>query len=585
MKLNPNEDAQLRQVAKKLQEAEALLGDVRELLFTLYESQDQAVQPAPAPKPVPVAPPLLRPAAVEKPAKPVSAEKVVIRLVAAAGVFVTLLGVAFLLWLVWNLVGPLGRVVAAWLISVLLFVGAVLVRHFKLANEGRIAFATASQLTSSLTVMATVSLLHWWTPLTGAIVLLLLLAFFAGVARLWNSELMLIITNLAGFALFIGYVFFGDFFSFPVIAPVLFLAVASMQRQWFTARTLAAACGPIAVLVAATDEANVNHAFPISLTVLLGVAVFVAVPLIDDWRSRSDIYLGCYSPVAMLLIGGVFADTFLELTIMIFLFVAFALLSVMFHGAHAVAPLTALPIVYLFWWAKAPELGSGSLIAQPWLVALYFLVASGFAWWLGRNNRYSWYPWASMFVVSLIISGELAMAVFTRKPLWLTDHVALVQVLTISVFIGVVLLVRRALQGFSPVALVIIGLGGLHLSTLVVVGLSTYVFGLLGDDGMRLGYLLGHAAVSLLWLLLGAYILIITRKLSERTSLMVGLVLTLASLFKLLFFDMSTLDSFIRFITFLFEGVLLLVIASLRARRTKTLQQVPQESAGMGPHY
>lgn len=547
------------------------------------------MQQMPPPMAQPMAPPVVPPVAVAKPAPastappqkpPLSAEQIVIRLVAAAGVFVTLLGVAFLLWIMWNSVGPFGRVVTAWIISTLLFVGAIVVRKLKLASEGRIAFATASQLTSSLTVMATVTLLHWWSPLVGAIALLVLLAFFSGVARLWRLEMMLIITNLAGFALFWVYTETGDFFTFPVIAPVLFLAVASMQHQWLRAKNLAAVFGPVAVLVAASD-----NTFPIGFTVLLGVAVFVTAALLDDTRSNSDIYLGCYSPLIMLLLGGVLSDSFVELTIMVVVIAAFALLSVMFHGPHAVAPLTGLPIVYLFWWSQASADGSGELIGRAPIVALFFLAASGFAVWLGRNNRYGWYPWASLFVVALIISGSLTSAVFTRKPLWLTDTMALIQVLTIVVFIAAVFVARHALTVLDPTAQVLVGLGGLHLSSLVVVGLFTFVFGLLGESAMRLGYLLGHAAVSLLWLLLGAYILVVTRKLSERTSLLVGLVLTLASLFKLLFFDMSTLDELLRFFTFIFEGVLLLVIASLRARRIKTLQQVPQETTGMGPRY
>lgn len=578
MKLTPNQDAQLRQVAHKLSEAEALLGEVRQGLYNLYDSMEQPTVAA-APAPVYVAP-----AAVDKPTaqlvpkpKTGGAERTVIGFVAAAGVLITLLGVSFLVWAVWDVIGPLGRVVAAWLIAALLFGGASLVHHKQLAEQGKAALLTASQLTSVLTVMATVSLLHWWSPLTGAIVMLVLLAFYSGVGRWWRSQSILIVSNVAGLILFSVYIISGDFFSFPVIAPTLFLAAGSMQYHWTAARTTAAIAGPVAVLIAAADQG-----FPISLTVLLGVAVFAAIALLDTWQHPSDLHLGCYAPLAMLLIGGIRAEDFLELTIMVFLIIVFTILSVLFHGSHATLALTLLPVVFFFWWTKSPALGSAQLIERPWLVALYFLAFSGVACWLARNNRYGWYPWAAMFIVAVGLSWELADAVLAKKPLWLTDPVALLQVCSILVFMVTIFLFRGALSSFATPAKIVVGLGGLHLSTLVVVGGLTFIFGLLGESGMKLGYLLGHAAVSILWLVLGAYILVVSRALSQQASLIVGLVLTIAAMAKLLLFDMSTLDVVIRFFTFILAGVILLVIASLRARRTKTLQQLPQETACVG---
>lgn len=578
MRLNRTDEASLRQIAQELNDAESSLRSARERLRTLYElaSHEQYTAPKPTPVAASAPPPpkevLPPPAVPKKVASSSSMEGTVIGLVAAAGVILTLLGVSFLVWLAiaTGMLGPVGRIVLAWLIAAALFGGAVIVHRRGLAAEGKIALVTASQLTSVLTVMATVSLLHWWSPLFGAIVLLVLLAFFSAVARYWQSEPMLLTIGMTGFGLFCIYILSGDFFSFPILAPALFLAVSSMQRRWFKARTAAAVIGPAGVILGATDMANSVDAFPISLLVVLGVAAFVTVALLDEWEHESDLQLGCYSPLAMLLLGGVLSESFVELTILIAVIVCFAILSVQFHGLQAVGPLTLLPMVYLFWWSKAPAMETGHIIERPWLVAGYFLVFSGFAWWLARNNRYRWHPWASMFVVAMIISWDLGRSMLFKKPLWLTDHIAAVQILTVLVFMATIVLLHRALADFDLRSLIVIGIGGLHLSAIVIVGLSTYLYGLF--DHMWFGFYIGHAAVSILWMILGAYILLVDRRLSDQASLIVGMVLTIAAMVKLLFYDLSTLDGLMRVFTFILAGAVMLTIASLRAKRTKQLQ-------------
>ena len=84
---------------------------------------------------------------------------------------------------------------------------------------------------------------------------------------------------------------------------------------------------------------------------------------------------------------------------------------------------------------------------------------------------------------------------------------------------------------------------------------------------MWLGYLTGHALVSILWMVLAAWILLAAPALSDRASLGAGMVLAVAAVVKLVFFDLGTLEGLPRALAFLISGIALLAIAALRTRR------------------
>ncbi|MEJ5928265.1 hypothetical protein WG915_06500 [Corynebacterium sp. H128] len=573
MKISRAEQETLERVAQRLNTAESLLKEVRESLFELYEQSERSEAPVQQ-SVAPVATPVVEKRPTPPPKPRLSREKQIIRAVAVGGVLITLAGVSLLIALAiqsgW--LGPLGRVIGAWVVAALLLGGAFLVKARGLAKEGFLALTTASLLTSILTVMATVSVLHWWPPIFGAVALLTLLALFSGLARWWDDELMLNITIVSSFVLFYLYIMSGDFFAFPVIATGLFMAVTSMQKRWFTSRSIASVIGPLAMLAALIDDPSiVVNSFPISLTVVIGVAVFLAVALLDEWQHKSDQHLGFYAPMAMLAIGALGANSFSELTIMFAVIIGFVALSLQFHGELAAWPLAVIPLMYVQWWSQAPALGSGSWFERPYLVALFFVAFGGFAWWLSRNNRFTGLPWATMIIAAILLSGELAKAVLLKKPLWLTDNIALLQVLTILGFMVVLYLVRNAFRGFELSAQILIGLAALHLSAMVLVTATTYLFGLGGETGMWLGYLVGHALVSISWMLVAAYILVISKAFTASTSLTIGLVLAVAAVVKLVFFDLGTLEGVPRVLAFLISGGALLLIASLRSKKANQL--------------
>ena len=101
---------------------------------------------------------------------------------------------------------------------------------------------------------------------------------------------------------------------------------------------------------------------------------------------------------------------------------------------------------------------------------------------------------------------------------------------------------------------------------LAIVSIATYLGGLSGN--VKGGYLIGHATVSVLWMLLACYVLLRARFLSRQASLIVGLVLAFASIGKLMFFDFGNLHGLPRVAAFIISGVVLLAIAALRNRQS-----------------
>lgn len=581
MRLSGDEQKTFARIAAQLDDAEANLRAIRNELSALYatsSSEHEALTPQPVavarpePKPQPLPAPVPAPVPVPRPPSTPwwEKERAVVRVVAAGGVLITLAGIALLVSLAiqsgW--LGPIGRVVGAWILVALLFLGAYLVRRQALGREGFLALTTASLLAAHLTTIYAVADLHLWPATVGAGVMILMLALFSGLARAWDDQAMLNVSAITSFALFFVYFLTQDLFPFPVVAPALFLAVCSMGKRWRSSRTGAAVLGPLALPATFNAQFDGLAVFPVAVTVIIAVATFLTVTLLDEWDAKQDLPLGLYSPMLMLGIATLVSDSFLELTVMVAVVAAFSILSVQFHGAGATVPMTLLPLVYLFWSSRAPELQDHPLHGSH-LVAAFFVLGCGFAWWLSRNNRYGGFPWASLLGVAMVISFSLGSSVLAKKPLWLTGGIALIQALTILAFLVVLFMVRGSFARFRVSVRVLIGIAGLHLSTLVIVTVVTYLFGLGGNSSMWLGYLVGHALVSISWMLVATYILVVDRSLSDSTSLVVGLVLAGAAAVKLVFFDLAALNGLPQVLAFLISGVALLAIASLRSRRTK----------------
>ncbi|GAB3074249.1 hypothetical protein CAQUA_06205 [Corynebacterium aquatimens] len=126
----------------------------------------------------------------------------------------------------------------------------------------------------------------------------------------------------------------------------------------------------------------------------------------------------------------------------------------------------------------------------------------------------------------------------------------------------------------------VMGAGFLYFSTLAMVNLSISLAGLVDVDAKRTGFIIGHAVVSVSWILIASWLLL-TRKppIAENAALTLGLILTIAASVKLVFFDLASLSGITRVLAFIVSGLLLLAVSVIRAQRNNE----PQEPAPAAP--
>ena len=200
------------------------------------------------------------------------------------------------------------------------------------------------------------------------------------------------------------------------------------------------------------------------------------------------------------------------------------------------------------------------------VVCIFFLTAVGVTWWMTSGIKFRsgvWYCWAA---TALILTYMVTDGVLSGTFLWLGTSWATAQAVAIIILLLVALRRRSGLTHLSGTAQSGLALVSLHLSMLAIVSIATYLGGLSGN--VKGGYLIGHATVSVLWMLLACYVLLRARFLSRQASLIVGLVLAFASIGKLMFFDFGNLHGLPRVAAFIISGVVLLAIAALRNRQS-----------------
>ncbi|MDU0478526.1 DUF2339 domain-containing protein [Staphylococcus chromogenes] len=589
MNANNEHRVALQRIASRLNTAEQALRDVRTLLTDIYESEVMESRPVPQPQPAPkpvVAPPVtVTPAPPKFPRPMVTAakaepwwkdESAVIKAVAVGGVLITLAGIALLVALAiqHGILGPIGRVVGAWLLTAIFAAGAFFVHSKGWSRAGRNALAITSLVGSQITAFPTASLLHWNITAVSLIVMTLA-AIFAGVGRTWRDQPLLIIVSVVSCLILVPEWLADPDKTVPPTMPFVLLLVASMGLGMASARVWASIAVLVTFLLSSGVPKDIQRTIVNDppLTAAFIATIFFSIPLLDKSVSDRKVqrWAGIVTPLATLGIGLLVREKPYASLIVLALVLTFLVAGYILKERAIVAVmLCAFPITYLAHWQVSPAFGSDALFIRPLFVVLFFLIAAGVAWWLADHNTFTAWPWVFWLVSAAIITWELGRSVLAKSPLWLTDVHAAVQALAIAVFLVVIYLRRQALAGFGGEARALFGIGGLHLSALVIVTLTTFLLEKAGgNEGMWLGYLIGHALVSISWMLIAAYILVWSKSLSDSASLKVGLIMALAATVKLVFFDLGTLEGVPRVIAFLISGIALLTIASLRSRRAR----------------
>ncbi|GAB3690743.1 hypothetical protein [Corynebacterium nasicanis] len=597
MTADPRDAMELRLTLRRIEAAEAALADARRSLSRLLEDTTPAPAPVPAPVPAPAPAPVpaqvyerFRPRYPEKPARPpkppVPTETKVIRAVAVVGSLITVAGVglAVALAIQAGLLGPLGRVLlSALLAAALLGAGLWLDAYRRRVTDrdtagmeaGVTALIVTAWLVSTVILWALVTQLGWWPAWLAVVVLL---AVWLALLALTEARTIRWVAFFMGLSL-IAVV--PSFYSADIPAswltmllPVSLLGVTRVKQQ----REVRIIAGLMALLIQfwvtttvldyffAAPQTSALVASLVGMgTALAFAAVSLRFPLEDD---RAEVFTTFAVPLGLLVLAAfTSADTW-AIWLLVPATVALAVLGYRHDHLLGVVGVCATAVAFVLVWWLTPPFGAGVLIDATIVVALFFVAAIIAVIWLDSQGETRVAPWAFWLGAALTVTFMLSRNVLNKSPLWLTDHIALVQAGLIAVFLGVVLAHRKVLGGLPVAAQVLFAVAGLHLSMVTVVTAATWLGNLIGGtNGMWLGYLIGHALVSVLWMALAAWILLVAPGLSDRASLGAGMVLAVAGVVKLVFFDLGTLEGLPRALAFLVSGIALLAMASLRTRR------------------
>ncbi|QGU07250.1 hypothetical protein COCCU_06560 [Corynebacterium occultum] len=611
---------ELRTALARLNAAEDAIAEVKASLAALTEESlstptvhltpvapQQAPMPALAgPRPYPTVrqgppPPRQAPPPPTKPRKPpLTLEQKVMRGIAIGGAVITLIGVALLIALAiqLGLLGPLARVIGtALLATILLGIGIRQIMLEKPNTTGANALIITSYLIYSLLTVTLVHWLEWWPELLGAVVLIIIHSAYLGMARYFHMEWLSYVVAAIGGILALTY-----FDAAPdtwAIASLPLITLASTYRSnWGWTRMIAALAMVLlhlSLLGTWQDNLNTFGAILATVSALALLWVNLQDPLpeegeqlprprqsTNEWISQQEpltlshrlIQLGLAA--ALLPLISLNADDTYWVWLSPIAAFGFLLMALKYgERASTVLSLSALPLTFLpLWWLTQHS----PLPLQEWegpsVIMVFLGVGILMVWWLSRQESFGRSPWVCWLAATLLITASLGYGAAFREPLVISGYQSIILALLLAAFITRVLLSARVFSIFDTWEQVSGGIATLYLSMLVVVTLSTNVdFYLGGDVQPWTGYYFGHALVSIIWMVLAAWVLLARNPLNNDTALGIGLILAVSATVKLVFFDLSALSGVPRVFAFLVCGVVLLAIATIRSRRSTEPEQ------------
>ncbi|MFE9321494.1 DUF2339 domain-containing protein [Nocardia sp. NPDC052278] len=507
------------------------------------------------------------------------------RVLAVAGVGVTLIGVVMLLVLAAQagFFGPVPRVVAGAVFSAALVGAGTRVFGRVGGRVGGISLAATGIAGAYLDVVAVTAIYEWLHPVVGLAVALGVAAGGVGLAMRWQSQPLAVLV-VAGAALLSPFVT-------SELVLLAFLIVLQLT------------CVPVQ-LVRDWPFLHVVRTVPATLTTLLAIAVAV----VDD-PAQGRVYWLLTAAVAMVaigLVGGVLVVRRRSGDIVAAL--SFALSTVpllaapaMFerHSAALVAAVYAAVLLAVAALHMVPNLRE--LVRIPGSIAFVSAIAGSFALLEAcvGVTRVQTLPIA-LFLVALCYLG---LAGQRRSRITAAVGAAFTLVGSVAYFTTVtpeVLAAQRlaqlrlnlatALGAVLALAVIVVGVwcarrlpgmtkGGTDESTLFVVASIAGLYAVTAAavsigiaTGSADGFIFGHSAATILWMAAATATLFFgLRNLSRsaavaKLALGSGLLVTAAALVKLFLFDLATLDGLVRVAAFLVVGVLLLLAGTRYAR-------------------
>ncbi len=536
----------------------------------------------------PVPPPGLRPPPRTGPPVPRTPwwqrDGVISRILAVAGVGVTLIGVVMLLVLAAQagFFGPVPRVVAGAMFSAALVAAGMRVFGRAGGRVGGIALAATGIAGAYLDVVAVTAIYHWLHPVIGFAVAFGVAALGVALAMRWQSQPLAVLVVLGAAVL-------SPVLTTELVLLAFLIALQTacvpvqMVRDWpylQVARTLPAVLATCPFIAGAIiGGPSTGHRSMLLLAAVAVAAVGLAGTVVVVRRKPSDLtaslMLGA-ATVPMLFAPGMFdADRPIAATIAGLL--AAVLLAV---AASALVPkLAAVARIPSHTAVVAAVAGSLALLEvcvtvtdSRTLPAAWFLAALGYLGVAGQRRSAVTAGLGAAFatlggLAFLTIAGPEVLASQRLSQKNLTVSTVLGAVLALAVVALAVWCARRlpSLRSTAELHWIVASVAGLYSVTAatVSIGVATGV-----DDG----FVIGHSAATILWMAGATAALfyglrnIGTASAVAKLALGSGLLVTAAALAKLFLFDLATLDGLVRVAAFLAVGVLLLVVGTRYAR-------------------
>ncbi|MGW4354025.1 DUF2339 domain-containing protein [Nocardia sp. NPDC004582] len=511
-------------------------------------------------------------------------EGVISRVLAVAGVAVTLIGVVMLLVLAAQagFFGPVPRVVAGGLFSAALVAVGARVFGKPGGRVGGIALAATGIAGGYLDVVAMTTMYRWLDPVVGYVAAFGIAAGGVALAMRWNSQGLAVLVT-------VGAAVLAPFVStelMPLAGFLIVLQIAALPvqlvRDWpwlHVIRTLPAVLVTLLAVVGTALDAGPDRYQALAAAIVIAVTGLAGAVLAGRLRSgdvTASLSFGAATVpmlAAPLLFSGRTTPTLVSGAVAAVLLLVAAVAWVPKLGAAARIPGHLAVVSALAGAVALLEACVGMTEVQTLPTAL-FVVAVGFLAVAGQQR--------SRFAAALgaVYSGLGVLAfLFRADPDTLAAqpeadaHLGIATALS-SVFLLAVLAVaawtarRLGLldrESDATVLSVFAGIGGLYAVSALTVSLGV-------ATGSRDGFLAGHGIATVIWMVAAtAALLFGLRRLSRKSpqakvALVAGLLLTGAALAKLFLFDLATLAGLLRAAAFLVVGVLLLMVGTRYAR-------------------
>ncbi|WP_123027879.1 DUF2339 domain-containing protein, partial [Mycolicibacterium stellerae] len=531
--------------------------------------------PPPPPPPPPIAPPprMTQPPAPAKAPRPPRDSNWIGKVLAVAGVAVTLIGVVLLLVLAAQagILRPEIRVGAGAVLAGALVVVAVRLNPRQGGRVGAIALAATGVAAAYMDVIAITTIYHWVSAPVGLVLAAVIGGGGLTLARRWDSQHLglLVLVPLIVLAPIVS-----DGVTLLLIAFMLAISAASLLAAlgkdwiWLHAARITAPTFPLLIALVAARVGDNNGAWlagGCAIAALLAmVGALVLLPSTDNKVA-----------MALLTIGGVFpvlcASVALPSTVAALMAagLAAALLAVVLVGdrlpgvskivrqiwsvTSAVSALIAVTVAF------DGEIATSVLLAMAVVTsvagrrdAVARLVAVGFG--VVGGLLYLGYAPPTLLVRATALSTPDSVAILVSSILLIAAVIA-----TFWSWVG------RGVLDTDAVRVLLAG-----LAVVVVYSITTFTVtaGVLagGESG---GFFAGHMAATICWIAMAAALFgYAARKPRDDRSLPIagGLALVGGSMAKLFLFDLGTLDGMFRVAVFIVVGLVLLGMGAGYAR-------------------